>query len=76
MMLMLRCHMLSQGCIGGEGALGLGVTQAACPGGYALQSAVQIAAGMGLSLGLGCTRHWGVIHKDAAAPLWVVPQLA
>lgn len=74
MMVMLRCHMLSQGCIGGEGALGLGVTQTACPGGYTLQSAVQIA--MGVGLGLGYTRHWGIIHKDAAAPLWVVPQLA
>ena len=61
--------MLGQGCIGGEGAVALGVTHNASPGCYMLQPAVQIA-------GMGYTWHWGIVHKDAAAPFGVVPQLA
>jgi len=68
-LVMLRRHMLGQGCIGGEGAVALGVTHNTSPGCYMLQPAVKIA-------GMGYTGHWGIVHKDAAAPFGVVPQLA
>lgn len=68
-LVMLCRHMLGQGGIGGEGAVALGVTHTASPGCYMLQPAVQIA-------GMGYTWHWGIVHKDAAAPFGVVPQLA
>ena len=68
-LVMLCRHMLGQGCIGGEGAVALGVTHGASPGCYMLQPAVQVA-------GMGYTRHWSIVHKDATAPFGFVPQLA
>lgn len=70
---MLRGHMLGQSNTGGEGPMSLGVTDAAGSGSNALKVGMQMASRRGA---LGWGPPGGIIHIDAATPLWVVPKLA